>query len=142
MTKSLNKFYNPNPLKKITDDSVVRALAKATNSEWDTVYTALYEIGTGLKVMPDSKESYEQFLKDRGFTYTGISTKKGSKRPTVEKFTKANKKGTYVIRVAHHVVTAVDGFYFDTWDSGHKAMYGYWTKPDEGTQSASDKTGN
>ena len=66
-----------------------------------------------------------------GFRYVGISNKKGSKRPTVEGFTKSNKLGKFVLVVAHHLVASVDGTYYDTWDSGDKSMYGYWEKVEE-----------
>lgn len=58
-----------------------------------------------------------------GFTYYGISNKKGSKRPTVDGFAKEHK-GTYLLKVANHVV-AVDGIYYD---SGYKSLYGYYEK--------------
>ena len=63
-----------------------------------------------------------------GFEYVGISNKKGTTRPTVESFTKEHKEGTYILRVANHIVASVDGMYYDTWDSGHKSLYGYWIK--------------
>ena len=76
--------------------------------------------------MPNSKPAYEKYLLDNGFKYGIISVKKGSKRPTVESFTKEHKKGTYILRVAHHVVASVDGLYYDTGKCGHKSLYGYW----------------
>jgi hypothetical protein len=63
-----------------------------------------------------------------GFEYTGISNKKGSKRPTVKSFAMSHPKGKYIVSVAHHVVAVVDGMYYDTWDSGYKSLYGYYTK--------------
>lgn len=65
-----------------------------------------------------------------GFAYYGISNKKGSKRPTVAGFAKENK-GTYILKVANHVVALVDGIYYDTWDSGYKSLYGYYEKRKE-----------
>ena len=67
-------------------------------------------------------------LAELGFTYTGVSNKKGSKRPTIDEFAKAHKNGTYVVTVAHHVVCVKDGKYYDTWDSGDNCMYGYYTR--------------
>lgn len=67
-------------------------------------------------------------LKKNGFKYTGISNKKGSKRPLVKEFAKKHKDGVYFLTTANHVVACTDGDYFDTWDSGNKPMYGYWEK--------------
>lgn len=128
MAKTRNKYYNPNPLKKETDDCVVRALCKATDNDWDTVYKRLSEIAFDLKVMPNSDEAWQQYLIENGFEYKKLTIKKGMKRPRVNEFTRQNNRGTYVLRVANHIVTAKDGYYYDTWDSGDCAMYGYWEK--------------
>lgn len=131
MTKTLNKYYNPNPLKRDTTDCVVRALVKATGKDWDVVFKELFDIGFELKVMPNSDVAWKEYLTGAGFTYVPIKVKKGSKRPTVQSFTKENKKGVYVLRVANHLVTSDNGYYYDTFDSGNCSMYGYWEKPKE-----------
>lgn len=126
--KSKHKYYNPNPLKKETGDCVVRALVKATGKSWDEVYKELCEIGFELKVMPNSDEAWKEFLLRNSFEYCKIQVKKGSKRPTVESFAKEHKKGIYVLRVANHLVTVHDGYYYDIWDSGKKSLYGFYKK--------------
>lgn len=127
-SKSLNKYFNPNPAKKDTSDCVIRALVKATDKDWDTVYKELCQIGFELKVMPNNDEAWKEYLFRNGFEYCKIPIKRGSKRPTVSSFTKEHKQGTYVLRIAHHLVTAKDGYYYDTWDSGKYAVYGYYKK--------------
>lgn len=124
------KYYQPNK-KDIKDDygdCVIRALTKALSKDWLSVFDALIPIAREFRCMPNSKPCYEKYLLDNGFTYHGISNKKGSKRPTVSGFAKNHKSGTYVLRVAQHIVTVVDGIYYDTWDSGEKSLYGYWYK--------------
>lgn len=128
--KTKNKYYNPNPLKKETGDCVVRAITKATGKDWDTVYKELFEIGFEMKVMPNSDEAWKEYLLRNGFEYCKIPVKKGQKRPTVDSFTRQNKEGTYVLRVANHIVTSQDGYYYDLWDSGDKSLYGYYKKID------------
>lgn len=73
-------------------------------------------------------EIEREIMKQIGFTYTGISNKKGEKRPTVKSFAMSHSTGTYILNVANHEVAVVDGFYYDTWDSGYKSLYGYYTK--------------
>lgn len=130
MAKSLHKYINPNPLKKETGDCVFRACCLATGKDWDTVYKELFEIGFELKVPPSMKEAYDEFLKRNGFTYVGVSSKKGTKRPTVTQKAKETKGTNTIIvcRVANHIVTAKEGFFWDLWDSGSKSLYGYWIK--------------
>lgn len=63
-----------------------------------------------------------------GFEYHGISNKLGSSRPTVNDFAKTHPHGSYICKVAHHVVAVVDGKYYDTWDCGYKSLYGYYER--------------
>ncbi|MFP3726430.1 hypothetical protein U8V72_14680, partial [Priestia filamentosa] len=110
-------------------DCVVRALCKATGEDWDTIYKELFKIGLGLKVMPNSDEAWKHYLIDKGFIYHKLIIKRGTKRPTVDSFARSNRKGTYVLRVAQHLVTCEDGYYYDLYDSGDHSLYGYWEKP-------------
>lgn len=130
MTSRNYKYYQPNKmdLKDTYGDCVIRALTKALNKEWIEVFDELVPIARKFQCMPNSKPCYEKYLIDNGFTYHGISNKKGTKRPTVDRFTKDNSTGTFVLRVANHIVTVVDGIYYDTWESGDKSLYGYWEK--------------
>ena len=72
--------------------------------------------------------SIESYLKENDFTYHGISNKKGSKRPTVDRFAKDHKSGIFFLNVANHCIAVVDGYYYDTWESGSCCLYGYWEK--------------
>lgn len=124
------RYYQPNKkdLKDKYGDCVIRALTKALGMEWMEVFEELLPYAKELQCMPNSKCCYEKYLTDKGFTYIGISNKKGSKRPTVQSFAKNHKEGTYFLNLANHVVAVVDGYFYDTWDSGDCCMYGYYVK--------------
>ena len=124
------KYYQPNKkdLKDKYGDCVIRALTKVTGKEWLEVFEDLLPYAREKQCMPNSKFCYEAYLKDKGFTYYGISNKKGSKRPTVSSFAKDHKTGKYYLNVANHCVAVVDGVYYDTWDSGDCCLYGYLVK--------------
>lgn len=124
------RYYQPNKkdLKDDYGDCVIRSLTKALGKEWMQVFEELLPYARELQCMPNGKPCYEKYLIKNGFSYKGVSNKKGAKRPTVDSFAKEHKTGIYVLRVAHHLVAVVDGFYYDTWDSGGKSMYGYWEK--------------
>ena len=82
-----------------------------------------------MQVPFNCRPCYEKYLEEvKKFKYQGISNKKGTRRPTVKSFANTHRNGTYVLRLAHHLVTVVDGFYYDTWDSGEYSLYGYWEK--------------
>lgn len=124
------KYYQPNKkdLKDRQRDCLVRALTKVMNKTWLEVFNELIPYAIEIQCMPNSKTCYESYLKDNGFEYHGISNRKGSKRPTVESFTKEHKTGIFFLNVANHVVSVVDGIYYDTWDSGQCCLYGYYEK--------------
>ena len=130
MKSKYYQYYQPNAkdLKDKYGDCVIRALTKAMGKEWMQVFDELVPIAKEFQCMPNCKPCYEKYLLNNGFTYKGISNTKGTTRPTVESFAKEHRSGTYVLRVAHHLVTVQDGMYFDTWDSGRKSLYGYWFK--------------
>ena len=129
MTKSKNKYYNPNPLKKEVGDCVVRAICAAEDAIWDNVYRELCDIGFELKALPDDNEVYREYLNRHGYVRTPISNKKGSKRPTVNQMaTRSKKEGCFICEVANHLVTVKDGYILDIYDSGESCLYGYLSK--------------
>ena len=126
-------YFQPNK-KDIEDkygDCTIRALCKALDMEWLEVFDL---------VMPLCREEQvaniffcplpvrKRILAKLGFSYTGISNRKGSKRPTVDEFAKDHMEGRYICNVANHEVAVVDGRYYDTWDSGRCSLYGYFTR--------------
>jgi hypothetical protein len=127
------QYYQPNQkdLKDKYGDCTIRALSKALNCTWLeafdlTIPICRREQVTNIFDAPSVVE--RKFLAELGFTYTGISNKKGVKRPTVDSFAKEHPTGTYILNVANHEVACVDGKYYDTWDSGKKSLYGYYEK--------------
>ena len=124
------KYYQPNDkdLKDKTGDCQVRALSKALNISWLEAFDLTIPICRRLQtytIFDGNHEKTVEAMQDLGFVYTGVSNKKGTKRPTVKSFAASHKSGTYILKVSHHVVACVNGEYFDTWDSGHKSLYGY-----------------
>lgn len=124
-------YYQPNKkdIKDKVGDCQIRALSKALNKTWLEVFDLITPICREQQVMDifscDLKKTKEA-IESLGFKYTGVSNKRGTKRPTVDSFAKDHKTGTYLVTVAHHVVAVVDGKYYDTWDSGHCCLYGYY----------------
>ena len=124
------KYYQPNKkdLKDDYGDCVIRALTKALDKEWLEVFDDIQPISREMQAPFNNRVCYEKYLEAKGFKYVGISNKKGTKRPTVQSFALAHKEGTYILRVAHHIVAVIDGYFYDTWDSGDNSLYGYWVK--------------
>lgn len=124
------KYFQPNE-KDLSDkygDCVIRSLCKALDKEWLEIFDDIQPLSREYQIPFNCKPCYEKYLAQKGFVYHGISNAKGSKRPTVNSFAKEHKAGVYVLRVASHLVTVKDGYFYDTWDCGNKCLYGYWVK--------------
>lgn len=133
MSKRRYIYYQPNKkdLKDKYGDCTIRALSKALDCTWLEAFDLTIPICRREQVSNifDAPSSVErEFLAELGFNYHGVSNKKGTKRPTVDSFAKDHPTGTYICNVANHEVTVVDGKYYDTWDCGEKALYGYYEK--------------
>ena len=124
-------YFQPNhkDLKDEVGDCAVRSICCAENLEWLDAYDLMSFYAREVWSPFNCKKGYEHILTKLGYTYHSIGRpKKGQKRPTVAKFAKEHKEGIYLPIVANHYVCIKDGTYFDSWDSGTLAVYGYWKK--------------
>lgn len=130
MRNKYYKYYQPNKkdLKDNYGDCAVRCICKAENLEWLDAYDMMYKLSREVQCPLNCKDGFEHIVKTLGYDYGKISNKKGTKRPTVKEFAKTHPTGTYICVVANHYVAVKDGQYHDTWDSGNKSLYGYWSK--------------
>ena len=133
MGKQRYVYYQPNEKSKENRDSFgdcsIRALSKALNVTWIEAFELQIPICRREQVCNiffAPAKVRNRLIAELGFEYHGISNKKGSKRPTVDEFAKTHRSGSYICNVANHEVAVVDGKYFDTWDSGHCSLYGYY----------------
>lgn len=126
-------YFQPNQmdLKDNYGDCQIRALAKAFNVSWveafkmEIPYCLKYQCNNIFDVDTNVRH---QILAELGFSYHGVSVRSGKSRPTVDEFAKDHPTGTFILKVAHHVVAVVDGKYYDTWDSGSRPLYGWYEK--------------
>lgn len=130
MSNKYYKYFQPNKkdLKDNYGDCAIRCICKAEEIQWLDAYDIMYKLSREVQAPLNCKVGFEHIVKTLGYTYGKITNKKGSKRPTVKQFTKEHKEGTYILVVANHYVTVVDGIYYDTWDCGDCCLYGYWIK--------------
>ena len=119
-------YYQPNDHE--CGDCGIRAVSKATNHSWKESLALLYKTAMTLQEPPGSCDNITEALKEYGFRWVPYKAVRGVKRPTVAGFAEEHKDGTYILRVAHHLVCAKEGKYYDIWDSGNESLYGYWEK--------------
>ena len=133
MAKKRYCYYQPNEkdIKNRFGDCTVRALSKAFNCSWIDAYMKMVPFCIEYQTpnifnLPLKLE--REVMAKLGFTYCGVSVKRGSKRPTVDSFARDHDHGTFILNVANHVVACVDGVFYDTWDSGACSLYGWYEK--------------
>lgn len=123
------QYYNPNPRSNLVGDCVIRALTLACGLCWDRVYLELSSQGYLLKDMPSSNSVWGTYLRHKGFRRY-IIPNECPDCYTVSNFCSDYPTGVYVLATGTHVVTVIDGNYYDTWDSGNEVPIYYFKKED------------
>ena len=117
--------YNANPDRHRTTDCTVRAISLALDESWDDVYDDLCAIGKELRLMPIDNAAWGAYLRRRGFT-RHVVPDTCPDCYSVKDFCRDHPLGVFLLALDGHVVTIIDGFYYDTWDSGSKIPLYYW----------------
>lgn len=121
------QYYNPNPYNKAVGDCVVRALCKAFDEDWHTIYLQLVMHGYSLCDMPSSNAVWGQYLRDNGYKrYVIPSSCPGCY--TIGDFCEDNPEGTFIVCTGTHTVTIRDGCIFDSWDSSSESPVFYFRR--------------
>lgn len=117
-------YYNPHPQNKRVGDCVKRAFTKALDKEYLEVKKILNDIKNeiGAKVFNENVV-WRELVKRYNLTKLSFPAVKGQERMNGHKFCEQYKKGTYVLRLAGHMVACVDGVIYDTWDCRDKCVY-------------------
>lgn len=71
--------------------------------------------------MPSSNRVWGEYLRHRGF---GRRTAEAD--IPVRMFCEEHDNGVYILGCDGHVLAAIDGYYYDTWDSGDETVAYYW----------------
>lgn len=123
------KNCNPNPYNNLVIDCTVRAISIATGQSWDETYIGLAVEGYVIKDMSNSNRVWGSYVKRLGFKKFSLPNTCPDCY-TVKQFCVDYPRGTFLLATGNHVVTVVDGDYYDTWDSGDEIPVYFWTKGD------------
>lgn len=74
-------------------------------------------VGFRMGDMPSANQVWAEFLRSYGFVMTTIPNTCPACY-TIRDFCIDNPRGLFVLGTGVHVVTVVDGDYYDSWDSG------------------------
>lgn len=122
---------NLNPKGWKTGDCVVRAIANANHTSWESTYLALCDIGAEKCRMPNEKHTYEALLKEYGWIKQKMPRHEDGSRFTVRELVEQHN-GPMVISMAKHLTYAINNTIYDLWDCGSKSVSNYWTKNEKG----------
>lgn len=120
-------YKNPNPIKNLVGDCVVRGISILTNKPWEYTYIGIISQGLKMFDMPSSNEVWSAYLRSLGYE-KHIIPNTCPDCYTVKDFCRDNSRGEYLLATGNHVVAVVNGDYFDTWDSGNEIPIYYFQK--------------
>ncbi len=103
------KYYNANPLKRNVNDCSVRAVAKATEREWNEVYKELSDLARVRAITFTEIDFIDWYLKENFIAYCLPKNVY-----TLENFLELKLKGNYIITMSGHVTCVIDGVCYDT----------------------------
>lgn len=120
-------YYQPNPQGKKTDDCVIRALTKALGVDWETA--SIYAIIQQIRDADVYTKNYVwgNLLLKNGFTKHHLSDTCPDCY-TVSDFANDFKQGMYIVGTGDHVLSVIDGDYYDSFDSGNMIPIVYYRK--------------
>ena len=120
-------YRNPNPVNNLVGDCVIRGISILLEKPWEFVYIEIVAQGYSMYDMPSSNEVWGAYLKSQGFKKK-IITNSCPNCYSVREFCKDHPIGRFLLATGSHVITVIDGDYFDTWNSGDEVPIYYFYK--------------
>jgi len=117
---------NCNPDQKNVGDCVIRAISRTLQQSWEDTFLGICLQAYIMHDMPSSNSVWGAYLRSKGFV-RHILPMDCPIGYNVSDFV-SDHKGNYVLALDGHVVSAENGNYYDTWDSGDKPVLYYWSK--------------
>lgn len=110
-------FANPNPAKRLVGDCVIRAISILKDQSWIRTYDEVTDKGRVMFDMPSSNAVWNGYLIDSKYRKR-ILQDTCPECYTIIDFCRDHPLGEFMVATGTHVVTVIDGNYYDTWDSG------------------------
>lgn len=123
-------YANLNPIKRNTNDCVIRALALIMDERWEDVYMELAHEGLALYDTMEANSTWGNYLKRKGY----IQDLLPNTCPlcyTLRDFCRDYPHGRYIVATGSHVIGVIDGDFFDTSDSGSEIVTYFFYKGGE-----------
>lgn len=123
------KYFNNNPLgRKAVGDCSVRAISKALGISWDEAHDLLSEMSKQMGTIMNDNDVISAVLRMHGFYKENLPCVR-DRCYTIKEFARDNPIGIYVVGTGTHVVTIINGDYFDSFpSSGDERVICFWVK--------------
>lgn len=119
------KHFNLNPANNNVPDCTIRAIGLFTGRTWTETYDSVVAEGRRMFNMPSSNAVWSSYLRKLGYRrYLLENTCPDCY--TVREFCADHPNGRFLLCLDEHVVTVIDGYYYDTFDSGDATVLYYW----------------
>lgn len=107
---------------KQSNDCVIRAISRATNTPYDQIYDDFKSMGRKCG-SGTPRPMWKDYIKE-DTTKLSFPAIKGQKRMNLPKFLVDYPKGGYIIQFAGHLSTVIDGVCFDLYrPADHRCIY-------------------
>ena len=116
------KFLNLQPLGKLEEDCVTRAISLATGQDYSIIQNQLNLVAELFECEKLCVCCYKHLL-DYVYNFERIEAVQGM---SIKEFLRFFEKGIYLIRVDGHLTCSVDGEIVDTWDCTDKIVDIVW----------------
>ena len=127
-------YANLNPIRRNTNDCVIRAIALVMDKSWEEVYMELANEGLALYDMMEVNSTWGNYLKRNGFIQAVLP----NTCPlcyTLEDFCRDFPSGKYIVATGAHAIAVVGNDYgndyYDTSDSGSEIVTYYFYKEED-----------
>ena len=120
-------YLNLNPLRRNTNDCVIRAIALAMNMSWDDVYMDVARMGKDLADNMEANSTWGTYLKRNGWIQE-VLPDHCPECYTVQDFCRDFPSGTYIVATGSHVLCIKDGAAYDTSDPKDEILTYYFRK--------------
>lgn len=120
-------FFNPNREGKLVGDCVIRSLCAVLQLDWDEIFLRLSMLAFEMSDMMDSNIVWGRFLNLYGYIQMSVIDK-GVGPYTVYDFCMDHPRGKYILGTGIHAIAVIDGFYYDTSDTGNERIIFYYEK--------------
>jgi len=110
-------YYNPNPERRVTNDCVIRAVAKMMDMDWLQAHAEISEESRRRFDTMDANHVWIGWFVDHGFRLYPMPNK-CPECYTVRDFSRDHPWGDFILGNGRHVVAVIDGDWYDSFDSG------------------------